>query len=135
MKKLEESISKFEFDLFHKKLFNRYYNFEVRFVCKLPFQASRSSLQRHNQGNVSNKSCEAQSQFNVRLSRTFFFVSLLLVCKTFPPKMVRYKGYNLVEKSSVSNCRNMQISAFLLCHGGIFQQNLEEGRGETLSSL
>ena len=58
-----------------EKLFNRYYNFEVRFVCKLPFQASRSSLQRHNQGNVSNKSCEAQSQFNVRLSRTFFCLS------------------------------------------------------------
>ena len=80
LKKLEESISKFEFDLFHceGKLFNRYYNFEVRFVCKfckLPFHSSSSSLQRHNQGNVSNKSCEAQSQFNVRLSRTFFCLS------------------------------------------------------------
>ena len=140
LKKLEESISKFEFDLFHceGKLFNRYYNFEVRFVCKfckLPFHSSSSSLQRHNQGNVSNKSCEAQSQFNVSLTglQDIFFVSLLVVCKTFLPKMVRYKGYNLVEKSSVSNCRNMQISAFLLCHGGIFQQNLEEGRGKPSS--
>ena len=31
----------------------------------------------------------------------------------------------------MSNCRNMQISAFLLCHGGIFQQKpgVEEGGG------